>query len=81
MKEVFSNDFTIASYVHTTTQDAIRVFWTNVDGIIIRSNASGVSLAHEIGHVCGLKDIYIDTNCQELHQPLREQLQWGVVPC
>ena len=45
----------------------------NVDGIIIRSNASGVSLAHEIGHVCGLKDIYIDTNCQELHQPLREQ--------
>ena len=29
MKEVLSNDFTIASYVHTTTQDAIRVSWTN----------------------------------------------------
>lgn len=29
MTEVLSNDFTIASYVHTTTQDAIRVSWTN----------------------------------------------------
>ena len=29
MKEVLSNDFTIASYVHTTMQDAIRVSWTN----------------------------------------------------
>ena len=29
-------------------------------GIVIKKTANGINLAHEIGHVCGLSDIYAD---------------------
>ncbi len=43
----------------------------NSDGVVITCNASGIALAHEIGHVCRLADVYIDKECQEQYSPLR----------
>ena len=43
----------------------------NSDGVVIACNASGIALAHEIGHVCRLADVYIDKECQEQYSPLR----------
>ena len=43
----------------------------NSDGVVVACNSSGRVLAHEIGHVCCLADIYIDKECQEQYSPLR----------
>ena len=44
----------------------------NSDGIVIRCQAPGRTLVHEIGHVCGLTDIYSDDGCAEQLRPLQK---------
>ena len=58
---------------------------TGIHGIIASTNATGVTLAHEIGHSCGLKDIYDDypekTSLHVTGNISKERLSddWGTV--
>ena len=45
----------------------------NANGVVISCNAMGRVLAHEIGHVAGLADVYVDGNCVEQYQPVRKE--------
>ena len=44
----------------------------NSDGVVVCCRASGRVLAHEIGHVCRLADVYTDETIPEQHAALRQ---------
>ena len=40
-----------------STIDDVAAFWNHY-GIIVEASASAVTIAHELGHACGLEDVY-----------------------
>ena len=59
---------TICNSVHVS--DGVKVFFvgdiddadgiTSDNGIVVRAESDGAVLAHELGHACGLRDIYVE---------------------
>ena len=58
-------------FVHSLGEDVAGLNNRNandeITGIIVPSNVTYVTLAHEIGHSCGLADIYINDSMYEHH--------------
>ena len=57
---IHSIDLSIAGFNNRNANDEIT-------GIIVPQNVTFVTLAHEIGHSCGLADIYINDSMYEHH--------------
>lgn len=58
------------------SDDTIAANDTN--GMLLTRDASGITWAHEIGHSCGLKDIYVLRNGSEV--PVSETFEWRHAP-
>lgn len=72
-----NNTGSLEVYFVSTIEKAAGLCSTDNRGIAIAENASANTMAHEIGHTCGLKDIYYDQGGVYISQTNLAMSSWA----